>query len=172
MKVAAVRRIDGTDEADLRAFVEIVNAVMPQQPTSLEDLRWADTLFAGGVRFLASLDGRPVGAASVGRIFMYDASFERFWWDVHVLPDARRLGLGGALWAAASEVARAAGKTGFQTDVYESQADGVAFLLSRGFEIVERTKGVSLDQAAALVLEEAHQRRETLYGLRRGRMPA
>lgn len=133
------------DEADLRTFVEIVNAVMPRQPTSLGDLQWADATYPGGVRFLAFFEGRPSGAASVGRIYMYDAAFERFWWDVHVLPEVRRRGLGTALWAAASEVARAAGKTGFQTDVYESQADGVAFLLRRGFEVVERTKWVALD---------------------------
>ena len=133
------------DEVVLRAFVEIVNAVTPEAPTSLADLRWADATYPGGARFLAFFEGRPSGAASVGRIYMYDATYERFWFGVHVLPEVRRRGLGTALWAAASEVAREAGKTGLQTDAYESQADGVAFLLHRGFEVVERTKGVSLD---------------------------
>lgn len=36
------------DEAGLRAFVEIVNAVTPEAPTSLADLRWADATYPGG----------------------------------------------------------------------------------------------------------------------------
>ncbi len=133
------------DEAGLRAFVEIVNAVTPEAPTSLADIRWADATYPGGVRFLAFLEGRPSGVASVGRIYMYDATYERFWFGVHVLPEVRRRGLGTALWAAASEVAREAGKTGLQTHLSEVQANGIAFLGHRGFEVIERTKSVALD---------------------------
>jgi GNAT superfamily N-acetyltransferase len=139
-----VRRLD-EDEDDLRAFVEITNAVTPEWPTSLDDQRWSDATYPGGVRFLGSLDGRTVAAASVGRIYMYEASFERSWFGIHVLPEARRHGLGTRLWGACSEVARAAGKTGLQTDVSERQPDGLAFLERLGFEAIERMKMVQLD---------------------------
>ena len=112
---------------------------------SLAEVAWSDALYPGSARFLASLDGRVVGAASVGRIYMYEPTFERLWFGIHVLPDARRHGLGGALWAACSAVAREQGKTGLQTDVSERQVDGVAFLEGRGFEVTERAKMVQLD---------------------------
>ena len=140
-----IRPIDPTDEPALRAYVDIVNAVTPDSPTSLEDLRWADQTYPGGAQFLALSDGRPVGAASTGRIYMYDAAFERYWFGIRVLPEARRKGVGTALWVATSTVARDAGKTGLQTDVSEAQADGVAFLLHRGFEVFERAMQVRLD---------------------------
>ena len=76
---------------------------------------------------------------------MYEASFERLWVGFHVVPRARRRGLGTALWAACSAIAREQGKTGLQTDVSERQVDGVAFLEHRGFRITERAKMVQLD---------------------------
>jgi len=139
-----VRRLRADDEAGLAAFVELVNEVTPEDPTSLAELRWADATYPGGIRFLAEVGGAVVGAASVGRIYMYDASYERFWFTVAVRPAARRRGIGTALWSASSEVAREAGKTGLQTSVSEIQADGIAWLLHRGFEIVERDKIVRL----------------------------
>jgi GNAT superfamily N-acetyltransferase len=64
------------DEAGLWAFVEVVNAVTPEATTSLADLRWADATYPGGARLLAFFEGRPSGATSVGRIYMYDATYE------------------------------------------------------------------------------------------------
>lgn len=139
-----IRRLEGAED-DLRPFIEIINAVTPEEPTSLEDQRWSDEAYPGGARFLGTLDGRTVAAASVGRIYMYEPSFERYWFAVRVLPDARRHGLGTRLWAACSAVARSAGKTGLQTDVSERQPDGLAFLERRGFEAIERMKMVQLD---------------------------
>ncbi len=140
-----VRRLDAGDDAGLRDFVAIVNAVTPEWPTSVEDQAWSDATYPGGTRFLGFLDGRPVAAASVGRIYMYEPTFERYWFGMQVLPEARRRGLGTGLWTACSRAASVAGKTGLQTDVSEQQEDGVAFLEHRGFEAVERMKMVQLD---------------------------
>ncbi len=139
-----IHRIDPDDESGLGAYIAIVNAVTPESPTSPQELRWESSTYPGGSRYLATLDGRPVGAGSVGRIYMHDPSFERYWMGLHVLGGDRRRGVGGGLWAAASAAARAAGKTGLQTDVSEAQADGVAFLEHRGFEVIERAKMVRL----------------------------
>ena len=43
---------------------------------------------------------------------MHEPEYERYWLGIWVLPEARRHGLGSALYAAASDVAREAGKTG------------------------------------------------------------
>jgi GNAT superfamily N-acetyltransferase len=140
-----VVRLDAAGVAGRTTFVDIVNAVTPEIPTSLDELAWSDAAYPGGVRFLGLLDGRPAGAASVGRIYMYDASFERLWFDVHVLPHARRRGLGTSLWVAASAIAREAGKTGLQAEVSERHGEGVAFLGHIGFVEIERAKMVRLD---------------------------
>ncbi len=140
-----LRTVGAHDDASLRSFVDIVNAVTPEDPTSVDELRWEYDTYPGGVRFLASLEGTPAGAGSVGRIYMYEATFELFWLTLGVLPAARRRGIGTALWVAASLVAREAGKTGFETSLSEAQDEGVAFLKHRGFEITERNKMVNLD---------------------------
>jgi GNAT superfamily N-acetyltransferase len=140
-----IRRLDDADEHGRRTLVEITNAVTPEWPTSLEDLAWADATYPGGARFLGLLEGRPVAAASVGRIYMYEPGFERYWFGMQVLPEARRQGLGTALWRACSAVARQDGKTGLQSDVSERHPDGVTFLEHRGFETIERMKMVDLD---------------------------
>ncbi len=140
-----IRNLDPSDEDGLRAYASIVNAVTPESPTSIEELHWADATYPGGVRFLAYLAGQAVGAASVGRIYVHEPSFERFWLTLQVRAEARRRGLGTALWAAASGIARAAGKTGLETSVSEVHTDGVAFLEHRGFEVIGRDKMVRLD---------------------------
>ena len=42
---------------------------------------------------------------------MFQPDFDAYWGDLHVLPDARRRGVGSALYAAISQVAHEAGKT-------------------------------------------------------------
>ena len=64
-----------------------------------------------------------------------------------MLPQARNRGIGSALFIAASAAARAAGKTGFQTEISEEHADGLRFLANRGFVETDRSKMVRLDLA-------------------------
>ena len=143
---AQIRDVDGS-EADFAAFVSIVNEASPEEPNSVENLRWSDATYPGAVRFLAELDGRPVGAASVGRIYMYPPEFDALWATVHVLVGARRQGIGGRLLAAISDRARAAGKTALHVPASDDRPDAVDFLLRRGFRVYERDKIVRLDLA-------------------------
>jgi mycothiol synthase len=163
-----IRVIPPGDDAGLASFVDVVNTVTPDWPTSLDDIAWEDRTYPGIVRVLAMLDGtggssgpggsggsrigatgragdEVVGAASVGRIFMYAADHPRLWAGIRVLPRARRRGIGSALWVELSQAARMAGKTGLEGLVSEAEADAVAFCVHRGFEIVERSKMVRLD---------------------------
>ncbi len=151
---ARIRRIDLGDEAGLLAYVRIRNTVTPDNTDSLEQIRWESATYPGEVvRFLAEAGdeaGDAIGTASTGRIWMHARDFERYWLGIWVIPGARRRGIGSALYAAASEAARSAGKTGFQTELSEAYSDGHRFLANRGFIETDRSKMVRLELAGLM----------------------
>jgi GNAT superfamily N-acetyltransferase len=147
--VAVTIRVRPAAPADLLAYVEIRNAVTPEWSTSLEELDWAARTYPGGGRFVAEEDGRPIGAANAGRIYMQPPDYPYWWAEITVLPDARRRGAGSALLAAVSRVARQAGKVGLEIPVSEARPDGVDFVRQRGFTEHERSKTVRLELSAA-----------------------
>ena len=136
-----------SDDAELTRFAEVVTEVTPENPTSLEELRWQDANYRGE-RFIAELAGETVGVATVGQILSYRPDFERWWVTVLVREAHRRQGIGSALLVAGSRAARAVGKTGLQTSVSERHADGLAFLEHRGFVEFDRYRMVELDVAS------------------------
>jgi GNAT superfamily N-acetyltransferase len=138
-------RVAGTDDADLGLIAAIVNEVTPDDPASIDEMRWADATYPGTVRFLAELDGRPVGVATVGRIYMHPPEFDALWATVSVLADARRRGIGQRLLEAVSERARAAGKGWLHVPAGDARPEGIEFLARRGFTEYERAKLVRLD---------------------------
>jgi mycothiol synthase len=140
-----VRRIDPEDEAGLLAYVRIRNAATPDNTDSLAQVRWEEVTYPGEiVRFLAEADGATVGTACTGRIWMYERDFERYWLGIWVQAEDRGRGVGSSLYRAASDAARDAGKTGFQTELSEIHAAGHRFLAHRGFVKVDRDKMVRL----------------------------
>jgi GNAT superfamily N-acetyltransferase len=136
-----VRRVTPADHA---TFAAIVNEVLPENPTSVEDMAWQDATYPGGVRFVAWADGTPVGSAHVGRIYMFQPDFDAFWGDIAVLPAARRRGAGSALLEAISGVARDAGKTHLHIAASEARPESIAFLVNRGFGEYDRWKVLEL----------------------------
>lgn len=137
-------RIAGTTDDDLTTISTIVNDVTPEEPTSVDEMRWADAAYPGGTRYLAIDGDRPVGSASVGRIYMYPPDYPAFWATIHVRPADRRQGAGTALLAALSARARAAGKPELMTRVSEDHPEAIDFLRHRGFHEYERDKAVEL----------------------------
>ena len=133
--------------ADLAAIARIVNAVTPDDPTSVEEMRWSDATYPGTARFLAEEAGREVGAATVGRIHVYPPEFPDLWGSVVVLPEAQRRGIGSELLRTISGHARSAGKTGLHLRASEGQPEGIAFLRFHGFEEYERARMVRLELA-------------------------
>jgi GNAT superfamily N-acetyltransferase len=130
---------------DYRVLAAIVNAVTPDNPTSVDELIWHEETYPGAARFLAEVDGSPVGAGTVGRIMMFGPEFDAFWMSIEVLSDARRRGIGTALYEAVSGVARAAAKVALHTSASEARSDSLAFLGHRGFVEYERHKLIALD---------------------------
>ncbi len=147
--MTTIRRIDPDDDTALADYVRIRNTVAPENTDSLEQIAWQAATYPGdGARFLAlDTDGTAVGTATAGRIWMYGPEHERYWLGIWVLPAVRRRGLGSALFVAASDVTRAAGKTGFQTELSEVHEEGHSFLANRGFVETERNKMVRLELA-------------------------
>ena len=144
--IVRIREADLGD-ADLATFADIVNETTPDDPTSVEEIRWSAAAYPGASRFILEADGRPVGTASVGRIYVLPPDFDAFWATVNVLHDARRQGYGAALLEAVSEKARAAGKGALHIPASEARLDGVDFLAHRGFREYERNKTVHLELA-------------------------
>lgn len=142
---ATIRRATTPD--DLAALVAITAATTPDEPTTLEELHWADATYPGTVRYLAELDGRVVGAATVGRIFVQAPDYPDLWATLGVLPDARMRGVGSALLDAIARSAALAGKDGLHVRCRGDRLEAMAFLVHRGFRELERQKTVLLELA-------------------------
>ena len=136
-----------TAEADLETFVTLVNSITPDDPTSLDEIRWSDATYPGTARLLAVVADQAVGVASVGRIYVQAADYPDLWANVAVEEGYRRQGIGGRLLARISEHARAVGKTGLQGRVSAARPEALAFLEHRGLVEDERSKSVRLDLA-------------------------
>jgi mycothiol synthase len=165
------------NEADLATIVAIANSASPEWPTSVAELRWSDETYPGTVRLIAALDGRAVGVATVGRIYMYPPEFDGLWGTVDVLPHARRQGVGGALLRGIAAEAAAAGKGFLHVPATAARPGGIAFLERRGFVEVDRNRIVRLDLAglerpvvrppAGLVLTDLARRPDLVAGVHR-----
>jgi mycothiol synthase len=140
-------RVAARSEGDLATIARIANAVSPDDPTSIDEMRWADETYPGTTRLLAEIDGRPVGVGTVGRIYVHPPEFDGLWATLAVLRDARRQGIGTDLLGTISELTRAANKGWLFASVTQAQPEGIDFLAHRGFTEYERSKMVRLDLA-------------------------
>lgn len=134
-----------TVEADLEQLVAIVNATNPESPTSLDEIRWSDATYPGTTRFLAEVDGRAVGAATVGRIYMFPPEHPALWTILGVVTEARRAGVGERLLREVSAVGASLGKTQLYLRCAEDRPEAIQFLAHRGFTEFERSKTVRLE---------------------------
>ncbi len=134
-----------TSDEDLAILVVLTNTTTPDDPTTLDEIRWSDRTYPGTLRLLAELDGRAVGAATVGRIYMFPPEYPDLWASIVVLSADRRRGIGGVLLEALSEQARGTGKTGLQLRASEAYPEGIEFLANRGFTEFERARMVRLE---------------------------
>ena len=99
------------------------------------------------MRLLAEVDGRPVGSATVGRIYVFGPEHPALWAVIGVLPAARRAGIGQHLLGDVSAVAVSRGKTQLYLRCAADRPEGIEFLAHRGFTELERFKAVRLELA-------------------------
>lgn len=138
-----------TSDEDLGHFVRILTAVDPENPITVAEIRWQEEHFPGGRRFLAWQDSRALGGGGAGRAYSWPADVPFLWGNIAVLPAERRRGVGSAIYAAISEVARDAGKELLTGRTTADRPESIEFLEHRGFREHERMKVVRLALEAA-----------------------
>ncbi len=142
----------GADDVEL--WVRVHNEVDRQLPVTAEGVRHGRRHASTLTHFLCRLGGEPVGAASCleqGDLRSTDVAVAFF----GVLRKSRRNGGGQALYKAVSNHARSIGKARLQCDLWEDEADGMAFLERRGFVESERFARVRLDLTRVRLPESA-----------------
>jgi GNAT superfamily N-acetyltransferase len=127
---------------DRDAYVAVRNAIHPETPISIE-AHFAETRQDDRADFLACLEDEPVGTAT-GRRHFENRESPLAYVSVRVLREARRRGVGSALFHAISEHARSIGRTGLYTIVRLDDSDSNSYLGKRGFTEVLRDEEVSL----------------------------
>jgi GNAT superfamily N-acetyltransferase len=131
-----------TDD-DLLSLAAVRRAVDPDAQPSLVSMRHTLATFPHAVYLLARRESQAVGCGYAG--FFPGTEDEPFMYaNVSVVPEARRQGVGSALFRGLAAHARAAGKTGFTVEVAEDDPESLAWIERRGFTEVERQKGLEL----------------------------
>jgi GNAT superfamily N-acetyltransferase len=127
-----IRRVDS--DADRAGFAAVWNAITPREPITGESIaeRWVRQ--AERLYLVAERDGRVAGAGMVapsdspGRIFM----------AIRVLPEARRQGVGAALYDALEAHALALDPGALSGHVAEDDQGAIGFAERRGFREIGR----------------------------------
>jgi GNAT superfamily N-acetyltransferase len=133
-----------TTDAELEALLSVHNAVHPNDPLGLTEMRSWESQVKEMVMYVASEGDRPVGAGDAGLLIQSPEPFAHAW----VLEEERRRGIGSALYETISQYARGHGKDALEVWVEDSQPDGVTFVRNRGFTEIGRELRVSLDLTA------------------------
>lgn len=125
--MTALRHVE--TDADLETWVRIKNAVVPNEPTTPEQVR--SFVDPDHLLLLAEADGDAVGCGICDR-----SSFDgRAFIAARVLPDHRRQGIGAAIVRALGAHARALGLVGASGFVYADEPHSIAF--AERFGLVE-----------------------------------
>lgn len=145
--------IDVTDDAALGRWIAVQNAVMVRQYT-IASFHAEMTFVVDHGEWLAVLDGVDVGAGAVG---WSPASVESgvAFFDIAVLPDARRRGVGTALADLAIVFARDQGLRVARSSTPDGEADGLRFATRYGLEVVGSGQDGYLDLTPAHAAAQA-----------------
>lgn len=135
---------------DYPSLVEIFNAIDPESPQTVAELRFhdehrdADKVFG---RLVATRDGRVVGAADYGH-FTEGFHPRKFFVGVSVHPAFERQGVGSALYDAVIAALEAHDPIRLRSGTREDRTAALRFLEQRGFVEVMRGWESHLDVAA------------------------
>jgi len=129
-------------ESDKQASVGIYNAVWPHDAVTLAEVRSFEASLIGHVDFVARVDGEPVGS---GYTAIAPQRPDRGFVLLTVLPEARRQGVGTALYDAISGWCAEHGIETLEAVVADDDPESAGFALRRGFAEHKREHGVALD---------------------------
>jgi GNAT superfamily N-acetyltransferase len=154
----------GPDDADLRASVDIANAVMADLVGHREldgtyaeaSSQWQPTPYGTNIRLLAEVDGVPVGRGYVGLPF--PEAPDKAYVNVWVLPGHRRQGVGTALLRRVEVIARAHGRSRLQTWALSPRPTGEVLVARTGFGAVAAdAPGTRFAVANGFVLQQVER---------------
>jgi GNAT superfamily N-acetyltransferase len=126
---------------ELERWVELRNAVFPDDPDSVQATALIRARQADHVNLLAFDDGRAVGFAKLAD----DPGSTHAYVEVGVVPDRRGEGIGSALFHDVSERAAAKGQTGLECEAVLSDSPTVEWLTRRGFREHGRLRQLVLE---------------------------
>jgi len=145
----AIRPFELTD-ADYEAVVAVYNALWPEDPASVESLKYREKVRNKDryfIRLLGELGGRVV-AMAVGGEAWWSSVPDKYFLNVSVVPEHQRRGFGTQLHdhllGAMSERRAAL----IETETREDKSEYVSFLTKRGYKQVMRQQFSKLDVAA------------------------
>jgi GNAT superfamily N-acetyltransferase len=127
-----IRPVD--DDSALAVAVEVANAVTPDHALTLDERRQIFEALPRNRTFVAYDDGVPLGTSSG---LFHPASPHPSCRNL-VLPEARRRGVGTALYRAISEWAAGEGATLVEFRADEADPAGIEFAVRRGFREISR----------------------------------
>lgn len=142
--VPMIEVVDGVGHSD--AIARISSDVIrwnTRLPERIEQIRAHMPSFRN---WLALLDGEQVGEGACLEPPDMKESAAAFG-EICVLPEARRRGVGTALFGRVSDHARGLGKVELEVSAFEDDPDGVAFAERRGFRCVMRLRSLRLPLA-------------------------
>jgi mycothiol synthase len=135
LAITAVR-----DDADLEAMIQVQALVRPDWRPRIENLRHNLESNPDLTYLVGRLGDEPVACG-----FVEPWGSDLSQGDIAVVPARRRSGIGSAVFAEVSKRAGELGKTEFQGEVQENDADSRAFFEHRGFVPVGGEKAVVLE---------------------------
>jgi GNAT superfamily N-acetyltransferase len=129
------------DEPDEQLSLDVYNAVWPHEAVTMDEVRHFKAAMTAHVDLVAWIDGVPAGSGFAAIIPQRP--------DVPnvlltVLPEARRQGVGTALYEAISDWIRDHGLDVLEAVASDEDPESLAFAERRGFREDRREKGVSL----------------------------
>jgi GNAT superfamily N-acetyltransferase len=137
--MAEIRACAG--ERDEQLSLEVYNAVWPHEAVSMAEVRHFKAATIAHVDLIAWVDGLPAGSGFAALMPHRPAVPDVL---LTVLPEARRQGVGTALYEALSDWARGRGLDVLEAVVSDEDPESLAFAERRGFREDRREKGVAL----------------------------
>jgi GNAT superfamily N-acetyltransferase len=129
------------DEREEQVSLDVYNAVWPHEAVTMDEVRHFKGAMTAHVDFVAWIDGEPAGSGFAA-IMPQRPEVPNVL--LTVLAEARRQGVGTALYEAISEWTRGHGPDVLEAVVSDEDPESLAFAERRGFREDRREKGVSL----------------------------